>query len=204
MSRFPGTDGYEAEAPVLVERYEALQFDQVHASILHLLPSTPSRVLDIGAGTGRDAAAMAALGHHVVAVEPTEALRQAAMKRHADAPIIWIDDGLPGLDLVRARGDLFDIIMLTAVWMHLDADERKRAMAALSALLAPRGLAVFMLRHGPVPAGRRMFDVTWEETAALGAHYGLEARFAALQPSLSSGNWQAGVTWSRGILQRSA
>ena len=40
-----------------------------------LIPATPSRVLDVGAGTGRDAAALAALGHSVVAVEPTPELR---------------------------------------------------------------------------------------------------------------------------------
>jgi protein-L-isoaspartate O-methyltransferase len=204
VSRFPGTDGYDAEAPVLAQRYEALRFDQVHAAILHLLPTTPSRVLDIGAGTGRDAAALAALGHRVVAVEPTEGLRQAAIERHAAAAIVWIDDGLPALERVRALGDLYDVIMLTAVWMHLDAGERELGMDALSALLAPGGIAVFMLRHGPVPAGRRMFDVTWQETAALGARHGLEARFAASQPPLSTGNWQAGVTWSRGVLQRPA
>lgn len=204
MNRFPGTDGYEAEAPVLVERYEALRFEEVHGPILHLLPTAPSRVLDIGAGTGRDAAALAALGHRVVAVEPTEALRQAAMQRHAASTIEWIDDGLPLLDRVRARGDLYGLIMLTAVWMHLDAGERQRGMQALSALLAPGGLMAFMLRHGPIPPERRMFNVTWAETIALGSLHGLTAVFETLQPPLSPGNWQAGVTWSRGVLQRPA
>ena len=47
-----------------------------------------------------------------------------------------------------------------------------------------------------------MFDVSWDETVALGARHGLEAVFQASQPSLSSGNWQAGVTWTRGALRR--
>jgi protein-L-isoaspartate O-methyltransferase len=35
-------------------------------------------VLDIGSGTGRDAAGLAAMGHSVVAVEPTAELRIGA------------------------------------------------------------------------------------------------------------------------------
>jgi protein-L-isoaspartate O-methyltransferase len=189
---------------LLAERYEALQFNAVHGPILHLLPTVSSRILDIGAGTGRDAAAFAALGHHVVAVEPTDGLRQAAMEKHAQSPIEWVDDGLPLLERVLARGEKYDVIMLTAVWMHLDALQRAQGMETLSALLAPKGLAIFMLRHGPVPAGRRMFDVSWPETMALGERHGLAAAFETSQPALSQENWQAGVTWSRGILQAPA
>ena len=42
-----------------VNQYEGLAFADVHRDVLHLFPATPSRVLDIGAGTGRDAAAFA-------------------------------------------------------------------------------------------------------------------------------------------------
>ncbi|MCH3719072.1 hypothetical protein LZB68_08320, partial [Campylobacter lari] len=79
----------------------------------------------------------------------------------------WVDDALPDLDGLRGRA--FDVIMLTAVWMHLDADERARGMAALAALLAPGGQILMSLRHGPVPSGRRMFDVSADETIALAA-----------------------------------
>lgn len=61
----PGTVGYGQAADVLAEQYESVTFTQVHQDTLHLLPAVPSRILDIGAGTGRDAAALAALGHQV-------------------------------------------------------------------------------------------------------------------------------------------
>ena len=49
------TEGYAETADRLVEQYESRTFADVHKSILHLIPTTPCRVLDVGAGTGRDA-----------------------------------------------------------------------------------------------------------------------------------------------------
>ena len=80
--RVSGTENYAEEAPELLERYESISFADAHRLVMHLLPTAPSRVLDIGAGTGRDAAGFAALGHSVVAVEPTGELRRGAMLLH--------------------------------------------------------------------------------------------------------------------------
>jgi DNA repair protein RadA/Sms len=77
--------------------YESLAFEEAHGPILDLLPATPGRVLDVGAGSGRDAAWFAYRGHAVVAVEPSDNMRRQARERHADPRIRWIDDALPGL-----------------------------------------------------------------------------------------------------------
>jgi SAM-dependent methyltransferase len=166
-----GTQGYAAEAAALVRQYEAIPFAAVHRDILSLLPTAPARVLDMGAGTGRDAAAFAALGHAVVAVEPTAEMRLAAMALHPSPRIAWVDDSLP--DLARLEAGGFDLAMLTAVWMHLDPRERQAAMPRVARLLRPGGRLVLSLRHGPVPTGRRMFEVGAEETITLAAAAGL-------------------------------
>jgi protein-L-isoaspartate O-methyltransferase len=168
-----GTAGYGANAQALAAQYESVTFADVHRDVMHLFPATPCRVLDIGAGSGRDAAALARLGHQVTAVEPTAELRAEGQRLHADLPIEWRDDHLPALAKTRAHGDRHDLILLTAVWMHLDATERDTAMQALAALLADGGQVVMSLRHGPVPQGRRMFDVSAEETITLAATHGL-------------------------------
>ncbi|MEO9338210.1 class I SAM-dependent methyltransferase [Mesorhizobium sp. SB112] len=160
-----GTDGYGENAKALAVQYESIGFSDVHRDVLHLFPSEPSRILDIGAGSGRDAAALTARGHKVTAVEPTAALRAEGQRLHASASIEWIDDILPDLSVVGGR--VFDVIMLTAVWMHLDEAERRTAMTHLAQMLVLGGIIIMSLRHGPVPAGRKMFDVSATETIAL-------------------------------------
>jgi SAM-dependent methyltransferase len=189
-----GTEGYGATADERVEQYESLAFADVHRHMLHLFPTTPSRVIDIGAGTGRDAAAFAGMGHTVTAVEPTPELRSAARRLHGHLPITWIDDSLPDLDGVHALGQRYDLVMLTAVWMHLDESQRERAMGRVATLLDAGGLMSLSLRHGPVPAGRRMFEVSNAETRALAARHGLSTVLESEGAALLGG---PAVWWSR-------
>ena len=190
-----GTEGYADEAEALIKQYESLSFVETHRQILHLIPTTASLVVDIGAGTGRDAAGFAALGHHVVAVEPTAELRTRAMALHPSPRIEWLDDSLPDLALLSSRGDSFDVVMLTAVWMHLDASQRQRAMPKVASLLKPDGIMSLSLRYGPVPKGRRMFAVPADETEGLAAAQGLH--LALRRDGLPAKLGQPGVTWTR-------
>jgi len=195
----PGIAGYEAEAAELMTRYESLTFEHVHRGALALYPESPSDVLDVGAGTGRDAAALAQRGHRVVAVEPTRALREAGERLHAGLGIDWVDDHLPTLRKLRARGTRFDLVLLTAVWMHLDLAERAAGIATLAALLTEGGHLVMSLRHGPVPQGRRMFEVSADETIALAAAHGLACHLHFERES----SWPAAdVRWSVLALRR--
>ncbi|MQS10906.1 class I SAM-dependent methyltransferase [Streptomyces kaniharaensis] len=159
--------------------------------MLHLFPPAPAAVLDIGAGTGRDAAALAALGHPVVAAEPTPELRCLGKQLHAGSGIRWIDDALPALPSLGA--ERFDLVLLTAVWMHLAPAERPPAMRTLARLLAPGGRVVLSLRHGPVPPGRRMFDVPPNETVTLAATHHLRLLHRTAHPDLHA---RPGVHWT--------
>ncbi|MFF3269583.1 class I SAM-dependent methyltransferase [Streptomyces chrestomyceticus] len=172
--RPPGVQPYYARsAEALAERYESLRFETVHEHFLPLLPAAPAHVADIGAGTGRDAAALAALGHEVTAVEPVPELRRVARRLHPSPAIRWLADSLPDLPRLDGAAGTFDAILLSAVWMHLDAPDRPAAMRRLHTLLAPGGRLLISLRHGPPPEDRRMYDIPAPETVALATHHGL-------------------------------
>lgn len=190
----PGTEGYAAEAETLLHAYEQVIFAEVHAAILDLIPPAPADILELGAGTGRDAAYLAALGHRVTAVEPTDALRQGARRLHPDPAIRWSDDSLPALASLTGA---YDLILLTAVWMHLDASERAQAMPRLASLLRPGAALILSLRHGPVPPGRRMFAVGADETASLAATAGLTEIRRLTQSPVLPRNIAEGITWTR-------
>lgn len=194
--RISGTEGYAAEAKVLFERYESLPAAEAHRAIRHLLPATPGDVLDIGSGTGRDAAWLADLGHRVVAVEPADEMRIPAMALHPLPNIEWLADSLPDLAVLRRRGDRFDLVMLIAVWMHLDAVQRRQAMPNLAGLIRTGGTLIMKIRHGPVPAGRRMFEIADEETIGLAQSHGLQPVLNLATPSMTEPNRSAGVTWT--------
>ena len=190
-----GTEGYTESAAQLLDLYESFAFEDVHRPVLHLIPEPPSDVLDIGAGSGRDAAALAARGHRVVAVEPTAAMREGAARRHRSARITWIDDSLPDLRHIRATGVDFHVVMLSAVWMHLDEAQRRTAMPVVAALTRPGGMVFISLRHGPVPHGRRMFEVGGDETMALARTHALEPILRLRRKAVLPGN--QGLSWTR-------
>lgn len=194
-ARLSGTEGYaEAAEALLVRRHS---FAELHGPVLHLMPSAPSHVLDIGSGAGHDAADFAEMGHSVVAVEPTDELRVPAMARYLSPSIEWLDDGLPDLTSLIARTQAFDLVMLSAVWMHLDPSQRRQAMPRVASLIGVGGLMIMSLRHGQVPPRRRMFEVTADETIELARAQGLDVVLNLRTKSVQESNRRVGVTWTR-------
>jgi SAM-dependent methyltransferase len=194
--------GYANEAPDLFERYEFRDPAGIHKPWAHFFPAPPARILDIGAGTGRDAAWFVSLGHSVLAVEPTDALREGAARLHPEPEIEWLDDILPGLPHVMARGETYDLILMHAVWMHLTAAEREEGMANLAQLLQPGGRIAMSQRHGPIPAGRRMFDVSGEETIALAAQHGLVNLSHERAESIQAENRANKIEWTKLVFEK--
>ncbi|WP_421405437.1 class I SAM-dependent methyltransferase [Agrobacterium fabrum] len=192
--------GYIQSAKELAIQYESITFVDVHRDVLDLFPSAPSRVCDIGAGSGRDAAALADLGHSVLAVEPTAELRLEGQRIHAGKAIEWVSDALPLLGRLCARAEHYDLILLTAVWMHLDSAERRSSMALLGSLLATGGRISMSLRHGPVPEGRKMFSVSADETAALASEFGLNLLRKVDREDMLG---RADISWSFVVFEKS-
>jgi len=160
------------------EAYDAFGFEDIHASALPFLSAAPGIVLDVGSGSGRDAAWFAARGWQVIAAKPAMALRGEAARRHPEPSIRWIDDRLPVLAAVHRLGLGFDLIWLSGVWMHIPPEDRPRAMRKLATLLKPGGRMMLTLRHGPAPPERPMWPVNANEVERLGLDHGLALRVA--------------------------
>lgn len=198
--RSTGLEGYVEHAAELIERYESIGFAEKHEALLPFIARGSSRALDIGAGAGGDAAWLAAQGFDVVAIEPAAEFRAYAMRRHASARIEWIDDRLPRLR--RVAGRVFDLVLVSAVWMHLARRDRSMAMPIVTSLLRPRGLLYISLRHGPVPQGRTMYEVPPVEVVADAKRCGLEPVLRLRTASVQRANREAGVTWSQLAFRR--
>ena len=99
-------------------------------------------------------------------------------------------------------GTGFGLLMLSAVWMHLDAAERSAGMARVASLLGDGGVLLMTLRHGAVPLGRIMFEMSADETIALARASALRCVADVRSASLGAANRAAGVTWSQLAFRR--
>lgn len=187
--------GYAADAAELIARYEALSPADLLSPVIDLLPKK-GRVLDLGAGTGRDAAWFAANGLHVLAVEPVAGFRDAGARLHPSSRIDWLDDRLPDLAAVQKRGGAFDLVLLSGVWQHLDRAQRTKAMPVIAKLLASSGILVISVRHGPGAPSRPGFEGNAEEAIGLAEAAGLRLVRRRHIASVQEGNRRAGVTWT--------
>ncbi len=152
---------YDAHAGTQAAAYEAITSEQLHGWLAGLLPAAPAWVLDVGAGSGRDAAWLARLDHNVVAIEPSVRMRAEAVRRHGDAGVRWLADALPALGATVRLGLAFDLILLSGAWQHVVPGERACAMRKLLGLLRPGGVLALMLRHGPASAGDACTRCRW-------------------------------------------
>ncbi len=192
---------YAAAAEVLTARYCDLEPDDLYAGVARFFPPPPAQVLDIGAGPGRDAGWLTAKGHDVTAVEPVAAFRVAGQARFG-AGIIWIDDILPDLPTVRARGRAFDLILVSGVWHHLADAAQSRAMRTLSGLLACDGRIILSLRHGPGVPSRPVHRCDPDRTSLHAETQGLDRVHRAEVPSIGQANIAAGIRWAWLVFER--
>lgn len=200
MHATPGTRGYESGVERFIQASQTLNFAVTNRDFLPYLPPLPARVLDLGAGVGQNAAALARLGYEVVAVEPLGDFVEAARRTYPGLSIHSQQDSLPQLESLHDVAP-FDFILLDGVWHHLDPDERPVAMARIASLMHPGGRCAISLRNGPAGMGTHLFPTSAAETIRQGAACGLKAILhLENQPSLFA--HKVGVSWARVVLEK--
>ncbi len=198
-------DIYHQGAALFAAQYDALSFEQVHACWQPYWPKE-QLVLDIGAGSGRDALWLAQQSCQVIAVEPAaDLLRLGQLKTDAYAVqetqqnVQWLQDSLPELKACYQLNLQFNTILLSAVWMHILPSERERAFRKITNLLSPGGRFVLSLRFGDFSDERAAYPVSVDEIAALARQFGLVLRFVSDITADAGG--RAGVEWQTLVLE---
>lgn len=198
----PILERYRANARALGARFDGLSSAALYEPVADYLPSQSSLILDVGAGSGRDAAWLAGQGHRVVAVEPVAELKRGAVGADVAGAVEWVEDTLPALVALRGREGTFDLILLSGVWHHVADALRPQAFARLAALLGRRGRVILSLRHGAGEDGELIFACDADRTIAEARAAGLAAVHRVAAPSLQPGNAAAGMTWTWLALER--
>jgi SAM-dependent methyltransferase len=167
-------DYYESGAAELASRYESADLREAHDRIARLL--TPgSRLLELGCGSGRDAAALLARGYDVTAVDASAAMLREAVRLHPElagrlrrlalpAPLPFADASFGG-------------VYAMAFLMHLREPAVVAVLGEAARVLEPAGTLIFSVctvRPGLTPdgtdAGGRFFNILpdeqWKSLAA--------------------------------------
>jgi len=157
----PTSAFYDRYAKDVAARYEAA--DSAVSKYFPLAFAPGSRVLDVGAGSGRDMAVLARQGYEAYGVEPSAAMREAAVQAHPDLSERVLAAELPAIG--EPFGGGFDGLLCSAVLMHVPDAELFDAAFALRKLLKPFGrllislpLARDDLVHGDRDKDGRLFQ----------------------------------------------
>lgn len=206
---------YNNNAEELAKQYLSKSFEEVHQSWSQFLPSIienpNARILDLGAGAGRDAKHIAELAEkqhktknniQVYAVEPATELADLGAKVTEDLKVKWLNDALPSLSVITKQEVSFDLILLSAVWMHIPQSARARSIRKLANLLKPGGKLVISLRHGQTEDDfkqRKMHIVCADELKQLASDVGLFTKLETEKETDKLGRNH--VSWQTVVLQ---
>ena len=143
----PSTLNYYSQNFLKVaERYESADVTQLHDFLSSSL-EPGGRLLELGCGSGRDAAFMVRQGFKVLATDGAASMVEQAKLHHPELAAHVVRLKLPD-GLSNALG-IFDGIYAVAVLMHLSLQDIENTISAVNSLLAAKGRFVFS-----VPARR--------------------------------------------------
>lgn len=148
-----GNRGYGAKFARMVADGEDVDGE---ARLADVLVGRGARILDVGSGMGRVAAALQARGHDVTAVEPDPALHEQSRRTYPDLAVVHADI----LDVDPADlGRGFDLVVLVGnVMVFLAPDTERDVLRRVRDVLLPGGRALVGFHPVDGPATARAYS----------------------------------------------
>ncbi|HEX5448001.1 MAG TPA: class I SAM-dependent methyltransferase [Candidatus Saccharimonadales bacterium] len=132
---------YDEHAEVWAAKYQDDKFYADEYQKFHgYLPS--GKVIDIGAGSGRDAEALTKLGYGYVGVDISTSLLEIAQKRVPGAK--FINQSVYDLSF----SEKFDGFWCTATLLHIPQSRIKEALEAIKSVLKPGAVGFITIKDG--------------------------------------------------------
>ena len=198
---------YTRDAAVCAARYEGADVQALH-NILRSLAKRNSRVLEIGGGSGRDAAFLAGLGCCTTYTDGCREMVDQAVRLHPELAQNARVAAFPSSEDDLLLSERFDLVLCVAVIMHLDDTCLDRLASQLSRVIPPGGHLVLshssggrdvtddrdhtgrLFRERPEEDLRRMFEATGFETER--------------QTADSDGMGRQSICWMTHVLRKTA
>lgn len=111
----------------------------------HDIKTEPIRILDIGAGAGRNAVPLAQAGFNVTCIDLSiPMIRAAQIKRQQEAPLDSIQLAISPMAPLPFRDKQFDLIIAHGIWNLSTSDAEFRSGVAEAARVAKPGAGLFL------------------------------------------------------------
>ncbi len=188
---------YENNAKHLSQRYESAKVDNIHSLLLNTF-STKSYLLDIGCGSGRDAAFMHQNAYDVLAIDGSREMITEAKRCHPELAdrleVIKIPDEF------HFESFSFDGVYSIATLMHLDKDSIDRTIEKIAMTLKPGGKFFFSVSiqrndindHGEDEKGRYFTTMSEPEWITCCEKHGLQLEHSEVT---ADGLDRDGIVW---------
>jgi SAM-dependent methyltransferase len=132
---------YDKNSSMISERYESADLASVHSKLSEIFPAK-AQVLELGGGTGRDAAAMAKYGYSVTYTDGSEKMISEAKELHPELTNNIHRCVLPE-ELAYFADNSYQAAYAMAVLMHFDEDGVYRIFNGVNRILEPNGIFFF-------------------------------------------------------------
>ncbi|MCX7031268.1 MAG: methyltransferase domain-containing protein [Spirochaetes bacterium] len=139
---------YDSHARELSRRYESADMSQLYTMLLRYLPPKGASVLELGCGSGRDAAFLLASGYEVTAVDASAGMVAEATRFHPELAgrVSCAAIPFPADSPLLQRS--FDAVVSIAVFMHIPDNDLAAAASQLRVLVRQGGILFLEVSSG--------------------------------------------------------
>ena len=130
---------YDKNAPSLANRYEMADMSYTHRTLIRHLPEG-GKVLEIGCGSGRDAAFLLNHGFDVTAIDSSSEMLSTAIAYHPELAERTCRASIPFSDKDPLLDRRFNAIVMIATVMHISDQDLFECACQLRQLLSPDGI----------------------------------------------------------------
>ena len=139
---------YDRNAGSCGARYESADMSHLDHLLLRHLPERGARVLELGCGSGREAAFLLQSGHDVYGLDASEGMIEEALRRHPELAGRLSREVVPLPEGSRLLSERFDAVLAIALLMHIPDSELFEAILQWKRVLRPLGVIFISVSTG--------------------------------------------------------
>lgn len=139
---------YDRNASTCGAKYESADMSHLDHLLLRHLPERGARVLELGCGSGREAAFLLQSSHEVYGIDASAGMIGEALRRHPELAGRLSCEAVPLPEDCRLLLQSFDAVLAIALLMHVPDSDLFETIQQLKQMLRPLGMVFVSVSRG--------------------------------------------------------